>query len=50
MWAVLLGWCLVGAVRADRPPSPFGVTGTLEPTNGQTLVRFQFKVPPEHVL
>ena len=50
MWAGLLGWCLVGGVRADRPPSPFGVTGTLEPTNGQTLVRFQFKVPPEHVL
>ncbi len=36
--------------RADRPPSPVGVTASLRTDAGQSVVRVQFTVPPDHVL
>jgi thioredoxin:protein disulfide reductase len=38
------------AVQADRPPNPFTVAGALDSARGPTLVRFQFTVPPDHVI
>jgi thioredoxin:protein disulfide reductase len=46
-WLALLA-CLSG--RAAQPPTPFGVTGELRKTDGESRVRFQFTVPAEHIL
>jgi len=46
------GLCLAAtqAVQAYQPTSPFGVTATMEQLQGASVVRFNFEVPPEHVL
>lgn len=36
--------------RGERPPSPFGVTASLEARTSNSVVQFNFKVPPEHIL
>ncbi len=39
------------SVRAvDHPPSPFLVAGKMETNDGAAVVRFDFQVPPEHIL
>ena len=48
---LLLTWlAAAGELFAQRPASPFGLTAGLDHSNGLALVRFNFKVPPEHVL
>lgn len=37
-------------VSAQKGPSPFGVTGSLENKAGNKVARFEFSLPPEHVL
>jgi thioredoxin:protein disulfide reductase len=50
--SLLLGLALLlsQTAQADRPPSPFTVTGAVHSANGAPLVRFHFTVPPEHVI
>ena len=45
-----LGLVTSPAVRADQPTSPFGVNATMEERGGMPVVRFDFAVPPAHVL
>ena len=45
-----LSFSIVVPAHAERPASPFGVTANLTNRDGLTIVRFQFAVPPEHVV
>ena len=48
--AITLTSLLGPAAQAERPFSPFKVTGTLEKHDGAPVARFQFTVPPDHVI
>ena len=50
--AVVIISCLAwtGMALADSPASPFGLTASMNTSNGLPCVTFHFEVPPEHVL